>query len=414
MSRLAVWIADQRVGALIRKPNGNLQFRYDPAYDGPPISQSLPVQEAAHGHSAARAVFGGWLPEGDVRAVLARNLGISEGNDYALLDEVGGDVAGAISLLPDGETPATKPASHPLDQERLARLLDELPQRPLAAHAEEGIRLSLAGAQPKVPVIIDDEGHVALPTNSAAPTTHILKPEPARFSGLVDNEAFCMALARACELPVARIKKASTISGLPYLVVERYDRDLTADPIRRLHQEDFCQALGLPADKKYQQEGGPTVAQSAELIRKCTPIPAQELPRLLRALAFNWIVGNCDAHGKNFSLLYDRGAPTLSPLYDVVSTVVYPELTTRLAMSIGGARALADVDDRAWAKLAADALPAGVRDEVCRRPPATGGTRGADADASARARQRGGARDRRAHRAPRGGRDVSCLRPGVP
>ncbi len=366
MSQLAVWIANRRVGALIRKPNGNLQFRYDPTYDGPPIFQSLPLQRAAHGHSAARAVFGGLLPEGDVRAVLARNLGISERNDYGLLDEVGGDVAGAISLLPDDVAPPDQPTSDPLDEGHLARLLDDLPQRPLAAHAGVGIRLSLAGAQPKLPVIIDDAGRRALPTNSAAATTHILKPEPARFPGLVDNEAFCMTLARACEVPVARIEKARTISGLPYLVIERYDRDLTAHPIRRLHQEDFCQALGLPADKKYQQEGGPTIAQSVELLRKCTPIPAQELPRLLRAVAFNWIVGNCDAHGKNFSLLYDRGAPTLAPLYDIVSTAVYPELTTRLAMSIDGARELDEVDDGAWVKLAADAgyRPAFVRKSV--------------------------------------------------
>jgi len=103
------------------------------------------------------------------------------------------------------------------------------------------------------------------------------------------------------------------------------------------------------------QEGGPTVAQLAQLIRRCTPIPAQELPRLMRAVAFNWIVGNCDAHGKNYSLLYDQGAPTLAPLYDVVSTVVYPELTTRLAMSVDGARDLAEVDDRSWVNLAGDA-----------------------------------------------------------
>lgn len=355
MSKLVVWMASRRVGELIRKPNGNLQFRYDSGYDGPSVSQALPRQNQAHSHKAARAVFGGLLPEGDVREVLARNLGISEGNDYGLLEEVGGDVAGAITLLPDGVEPQPEPTSDPLDDERLVQLLNELPQRPLAADANEGIRLSLAGAQPKLPVIIADDGRMALPTNSAAPTTHILKPEPKRFRGLVDNEAFCMALARACELPVAQIKKAQTASGMPFLIVERYDRDLTADPIRRLHQEDFCQALGLPADKKYQQEGGPTVAQSAELIRSCTPIPAQELPRLIRAVAFNWIVGNCDAHGKNYSLLYDQGAPTLAPLYDIVSTVVYPELTTRMAMSIDGARTLEEVDDRSWVKLAADA-----------------------------------------------------------
>ena len=355
MSQLAVWIAGRRVGALIRKPNGNLQFRYEPTYDGPPISQSLPLQDAAHAHRAVRAVFGGLLPEGDVREVLARNLGISVANDYGLLEAVGGDVAGAISLLPAGMKPDDVPTSRPLGDERLAHLLSDLPQRPLAANVGEGIRLSLAGAQPKVPVIVDDQGQMALPTNSAAPTTHILKPEPARFSGLVDNEAFCMSLARACDLRVARIAKSTTIAGAPFLIVERYDRDLTTDPIRRLHQEDFCQALGLPAERKYQQEGGPTIAQSAELIRKCTPIPAQELPRLIRAVVFNWVVGNCDAHGKNFSLLYDQGAPTLAPLYDIVSTVIYPELTTRLAMSIDGARELAEVDQASWAKLAHDA-----------------------------------------------------------
>ena len=355
MKKLAVWIAGRRVGELIRKANGNLQFRYDSDYDGPSISQALPRQDEAHGHKVARAAFGGLLPEGDVREVLARNLGISEANDYGLLAEVGGDVAGAITLLPDGVDPPAEPTSDPLDSEQLARLLSELPQRPLAANAGAGIRLSLAGAQPKVPVIIDDEGRMALPTNSAAPTTHILKPEPKRFPGLVDNEAFCMELARACEFPVAEITKAQTAEGARYLIVERYDRDLTADPIRRLHQEDFCQARGLPADKKYQQEGGPTVAQCAELIRSCTRIPAQELPRLMRAVAFNWIVGNCDAHGKNYSLLYVQGAPTLAPLYDVVSTVIYPELTTRLAMSIDGARDLDEVDDESWVKLAGDA-----------------------------------------------------------
>lgn len=355
MSTLVVWIAEVHVGELIRKPDGNLQFRYTPGYDGPPVSQSLPLQDAAHGHQVTRAVFGGLLPEGDVRGALARNLGLSEGNDYGLLEEVGGDVAGAINLLPDGVQPPTTGTTIPLDDQQLDALLRGLPQRPLAADSAEGIRLSLAGAQPKVPVIVLDDGRMALPTNAAAPTTHILKPEPDRFPGLVDNEAFCMTLARACELAVAPVRKAVTITGKPYLVVERYDRDLTVDPTRRLHQEDLCQALGVASDKKYQQEGGPTVAQSTQLLRDCTPIPVQELPRFLRALAFNWIVGNCDAHGKNYSLLYDRGAPTLAPLYDIVSTVIYPQLTTRLAMSIDGARHLDDVDARAWTTLATDA-----------------------------------------------------------
>ena len=109
MSTLVVWMAGRRVGELIRKPNGNLQFRYDAEYDGPPVSQALPHQAETHGHNGMRAVFGGLLPEGDVRDVLASNLGISAGNDYGLLEQVGGDVAGAITLLPEGVELPTDP-----------------------------------------------------------------------------------------------------------------------------------------------------------------------------------------------------------------------------------------------------------------------------------------------------------------
>jgi serine/threonine-protein kinase HipA len=351
MSELIVYLSGRRAGRLIRKDNGNLQFRYDPDYTGPAISQVLPVQQAAHPHAVCRAVFGGLLLEGDAREALARNLGISVGNDYALLQELGGDCAGAITLLaPDVPLPS-EARLKPLDDVQLDVLLHDLPQRPLAANPEEGIRLSLAGAQPKLPVIVEN-GAVALPLNAAAATTHIIKPEPSRFPGLVDNEAFCMDLARAVELPAAFTRKLTTVSGLPYLLVERYDRDVTAEPIRRLHQEDVCQALGRSSDSKYQAEGGPTVLETVELLRNCSSVPAQDLPTFWRALVFNWLIGNCDAHAKNFSLLYDTGAPTLAPLYDLVSTTAYPELTTRLAMSIDGATQISDVSTEAWEALA--------------------------------------------------------------
>jgi serine/threonine-protein kinase HipA len=351
MSELIVYLCGRRAGRLIRKDNGNLQFRYDPEYAGRVISQALPVQEAAHSHAVCRAVFGGLLLEGDAREALARNLGISSGNDYALLQELGGDCAGAITLL-DPEVPLPlEPRLKPLDDVQLDVLLRELPQRPLAAKREEGIRLSLAGAQPKLPVVIEDD-EVALPVNAAAATTHILKPEPSRFPGLVDNEAFCMELARAVELPCALTHRRTTVSGIPYLLVERYDRDMTAEPIRRLHQEDVCQALGRASDRKYQVDGGPTIVETVELLRNCSSVPAQDLPTFWRALVFNWLIGNCDAHAKNFSLLYDRSAPTLAPLYDLVSTTAYPELTTRLAMSIDGATQIGDVNTTAWEALA--------------------------------------------------------------
>ncbi|HEV3048432.1 MAG TPA: type II toxin-antitoxin system HipA family toxin [Solirubrobacteraceae bacterium] len=352
MSALAVYLAGERAGTLIRKDNGNLQFRYGDGYKGPAVSQAMPPQTEAHPHRVCVAVFGGLLLEGEPREVLARNLGVSPGNDFALLEDVGGDCAGAITLLaPESPLPSV-PEVKPVSPQELNRLLRELPQRPLAASPQEGIRLSLAGAQPKLPVILEGE-QLGLPLNAAAASTHIIKPEPTRFPGLVDNEAFCMSLARAVELPVATVNKHTTISEIPYLLVERYDRDVTADPIRRLHQEDVCQALGRPSEFKYQAEGGPTVAETVGLLRSASTVPARDLPTLWRALVFNWLIGNCDAHGKNFSLLYDGRSPTLAPLYDLVSTTSYPELTTRLAMSIDGASRIDEVDEQAWQKLAA-------------------------------------------------------------
>jgi serine/threonine-protein kinase HipA len=351
LSELAVYLAGEHAGTLIRKDNGNLQFRYRDGYGGPVVSQAMPLQAEAHPHRACIAVFGGLLLEGEPREVLARNLGVSSGNDFALLEDVGGDCAGALTLLAPESALPTAPEVKPVSPKELDRLLRDLPQRPLAANPREGLRLSLAGAQPKLPAILEGE-RFGLPLNAAAASTHIIKPEPIRFPGLVDNEAFCMGLARAIELPVATVYKRMTVSDAPYLLVERYDRDVTADPIRRLHQEDVCQALGCPSQLKYQAEGGPSVAETVELLRSASTVPARDLPTLWRALVFNWLIGNCDAHGKNFSLLYDNGSPTLAPLYDLVSTSCYPELTTRLAMSIDGASELDEVDEHAWQELA--------------------------------------------------------------
>lgn len=351
MKALQVNLAGRHAGRLIRKDNGNLQFRYDSGYAGPPLSQALPIQAEAHPHAVCHAVFGGLLLEGDPRLALAQNLRISTGNDFALLEALGADCAGALTLLPPGAEPPGEPRMKSLTPADLDALLKDLPQRPLAADPEEGIRLSLAGAQPKLAVIQDGEA-MALPQNAAAPTTHILKPEPARFAGLVDNEAFCMSLAQDIGLVAARVVRRESLSGISYLEVERYDRDLTADPIRRLHQEDICQALGRASERKYQAEGGPSAAETVELLRRCSAVPAQDLPRFWKALVFNWLIGNCDGHAKNFSLLYDAGAPTFAPLYDLVSTTVYPELTTRMAMTIGPARKLDQVDSRAWDSLA--------------------------------------------------------------
>jgi serine/threonine-protein kinase HipA len=353
---LLVMLHDRPAGEL-RRTSGSLEFTYLDGYiasDGPPISQSLPVRAETYGNRICTAVFGGVLPEQDVRRAVAGWLGVSSTNDYKLLEELGGDCAGALEFLVDGVIPDQCSLSRPLDADTLDRIVRDLPQRPipqLEGDEDDHIRMSLAGAQSKLPVIAT-ENVFALPGSHGQPSTHIIKPEPVHFPGLVANEAFCMSLARLVELEVAKATPVMTIGQLPYLFVERYDRDLLQSPVRRLHQEDMCQALGLQPDQKYQKEGGPSVAAIVELIRAVSAAPTQDIGKLWDALIFNVTVGNCDAHGKNYSLLYDGHRPKLAPLYDLVATAVYPDVTNRLAMSIGSAKRLDDVTVEAWAACA--------------------------------------------------------------
>jgi serine/threonine-protein kinase HipA len=353
---LDVHLHSRLAGVLRRKDNGNLQFRYDKAYleaEGPPLSLNLPLRAEAFPHRACLAFFGNLLPEEDVRAQVALATGISAANDYGLLERFGGDVAGAVTLLPAEEARGKllPDSLEALSAEKLDELLTELPQRPLAADEEGEVRLSLAGAQSKLPVV-KSAGSFALPHGSGHPTTHILKPEPERFPGLVENEFFCMRLAEQVGLQVAAVDRAVTTSGLSFLIVSRYDRDLTQEPIRRLHQEDLCQALGKLYIEKYQKEGGPSFREAMKLIDDASAAPARDRQQLWLALVFNVLIGNCDAHGKNYSLLYDSPAPSLAPLYDLISTALYPELTQRVAMSIDGATHLEEVATKAWQRLA--------------------------------------------------------------
>jgi len=348
---LDVWLLGELVGRLDQTA-GRLTFTYDAGWRGrphaAPLSASLPVQEKPFDDRAARPFFAGLLPEQDKRDQVARAIGVSERNDFALLDALGGECAGAVSLTYSGERPieqGTDSDYRMLDDHQLATIIDKLPERPLLA-GEEGIRLSLAGAQDKLPVLVVD-GRIALPLHGA-PSSHILKPAARRIADSVHNEGFCLALARAIDLDAvtAEIRDAQ---GRPYLLVERYDRVRGPDNRpRRVHQEDFCQALGVAPEYKYENEGGPSVADCFALVRKATRPAALYVPQLLDALLFNTLVGNNDAHAKNYSLVYGTGGTTLAPLYDVLSTTVYPELTAKMAMKIGGHYQFSDIFPRHW------------------------------------------------------------------
>jgi serine/threonine-protein kinase HipA len=356
---LDIWWDGRLVGQLTQDQHGELGFAYAPAWlddeATQPLSASLPKRAEPFTRRECRPFFGGLLPEEGQRDAAAQALGVSRANDFALLDRLGGDVAGALQLLPPGEVPATLAPDQrptPLDDAGLIRVLDALPVRPLLA-GEEGLRLSLAGAQSKVPVVLLDEA-VALPAPGQA-TTHILKPPISRFAATTENEAFVMRLAAAIGLDVAPAE-ARTVQDRTFLLVHRYDRAIGADGIvRRIHQEDFCQALGVPPETKYASEGGPTFKDCFALLRRVAARPAVDVLKLLDAVIFNVIAGNADAHGKNFSILYDAEGPRLAPLYDLLATVAYPDLSPKFAMKIGKRATLAELDAKGWAAFAADA-----------------------------------------------------------
>ena len=208
----------------------------------------------------------------------------------------------------------------------LKKSFGELPKTPLLA-GEDGIRLSLAGAQGKAAVAIRD-GSYLLPVGGS-PSTHILKPDSERFPGLVENEFFCMRLAAALGLDVAPVEIAAA-GSIRFLQVSRYDRRPDgAEGWTRIHQEDFCQALGIAPELKYQNEGGPGFKECFKLIRANSSIPVYDVLKLFDAVVFNFLIGNNDAHGKNFSFLYDGDETRLAPLYDLVSTELYPDLPFR-------------------------------------------------------------------------------------
>lgn len=199
---------------------------------------------------------------------------------------------------------------------------------------------------------------------TGAPTTHILKPASPDFEGLIENEALCMRLALEIGLDAAKVA-LGRVEGLDYLLIERYDRyeERASDgtrTLRRLHQEDFCQALGHPPNQKYQNEGGPSLKECFDLVRGVSSAPVLDLRAMLDAVVFNYLIGNHDAHGKNFSLLRRpnaRGAvqTRLAPLYDLVCTTAYGQLSNKMAMKIGGEYESARVLPRHFERFAEEA-----------------------------------------------------------
>jgi serine/threonine-protein kinase HipA len=360
MSRtLSVYFDERLAGKLIQDENGRLSFLYDSHYltsqKAFPLSTSLPLSDKAYEDSVVRPFFSNLLPDDFARHRVARLLGVSEKNPFAILEIIGGECAGAISLYPENQIPSpqkTKDYSF-LDEKELHKILRLLSHRPLLV-GEKDVRMSLAGAQDKLAVALIDN-NIAL-TKGTSPTTHIIKPPISDIPNSVFNEYFCMMLAKHMGLFVSSVE-IRWADAFPFLLIKRYDR--TADHHHRLHQEDFCQALSIPPELKYENEGGPSIKDCLALIEKYSIHPALDNIMFIHIIIFNYLIGNADAHAKNYSFLYQEGKPLLAPAYDLLSTAVYPQLSQKMAMKIGGKYNPEDVFLKHWYQLVPDTQLAG-------------------------------------------------------
>ena len=351
---LNVWSEQRLVGYLWRNAQGLMGFRYDEGWlarGGFRVSHTLPLrrEQFAPEDALAHRFFANLLPEGGVRERIVRDLKIPN-TDFDLLRAIGGECAGALSLLRLEHQPSNEHEYHRVTDEELAGLAA---RRGLtSAWAEDDRpRLSLAGAQDKCPVLAAEDTYW-LPRKEA-PSSHILKFELSDYRHVPAYETFTTLLAGVIGLPVVDIQLRS-IAGAHYVLIGRYDRQkLPNGGIARLHQEDFCQALGFGHERKYQEDGGPTFADCCRLIRDVSTDPANDLQHLLRWQIFNVLAGNSDGHAKNLSLLYHaNGEVRLAPFYDLVCTRAIARIDYRLAFSVGAERSPGMVSWEHWDALA--------------------------------------------------------------
>lgn len=358
---LFVLLSDRVIGHVRQDERGRLSFRYRPEWrDTPgayPLSLSMPLAALDHPHDKIEAFIWGLLPDNEyVLDRWAKKFQVSSRSPFALIANVGEDCAGAVQFVRPDRLDAVLDAQAPdiawLTETDVAERLRQLRSDNSAwRRPGDSGQFSLAGAQPKTALLFRD-GRWGVPSGRI-PTTHILKPPSAEFDGHAENEHLCLALARAIGLPTATSAVTRFEDEIAF-VVERYDRLITQQGIQRIHQEDMCQAAGIPPMRKYENEGGPGVTQILEILRGSSSAPEEDGRTFLDAIAFNWLIGGTDAHAKNYSfLIAGEGRVRLAPLYDVASILPYEfdAMRIRLAMKVGDKYRIRDISARSWEKL---------------------------------------------------------------
>lgn len=386
---LEVRIAGRPAGLLHRLADNRLEFTYHDAYreapDPTPLSTSMSTQIRTHTGTGLTNWLWGLLPDNDaVVERWARRFQVSLRSPFGLLSSpVGADCAGAVQFLTHGETSATGRV-HWLDEHEIASRLAALRGDATAWLGTNFTgRFSLAGAQAKT--ALHREGSRWGEALGSTPTTHILKPAVTGFDDHDLNEHLCLTAAASLGLPTVHTE-IGTFGDEQCIVVERYDRQRSTHEWVRVHQEDFCQALGVHPTAKYQAEGGPGPHEVVALLRRILPPPAAApaIRSFADALVFNWIIAGTDAHAKNYSILLSGNQVRLAPLYDIASALPYGDHVRklRLAMQMGGEYRLHGQRAAMWSRMA-DSLGLLVDELVERATVLIVGTPDAFADAVA-------------------------------
>jgi len=299
MESLDVYLRNRLVGSLDRLEDGSLAFRYFPDYlttsDAAPLSATLPLSSDPFGERDIAAFFSNLLPDEGIRRRIAEILSLTPEDTFGLLRLIGGDCAGAIAFYEHGRRPDQrgKPSYRSLSEREAHTLLNDLANRPLGI-ADDFRGISGAGAQDKL-IACWQDGHLLLPLNGT-PSTHIIKPGIERFPQSVFNEWFCMRLSKDCGFDTADCELL-TLGGETFYMTRRYDRANVDGVVTRLHQEDFCQLLKCRPEIKYQDQGGPSLVECANLFRTLR-LPVADLLSFIDRVIFNFIVGNGDVWGK--------------------------------------------------------------------------------------------------------------------
>ena len=324
--------------------DGKMEFQYNDKTEYQ-ISLSLPLSKEPYKEKVCRAYFGGLLPENpNMRDLLSKKYKININDDFKLLEAIGRDCAGAISFHDKTEPEKAEDfvdiRGKVLSDPELKQHIEELPYKPYM-----GNRISLAGAQEKTAVCLID-GKIAIPEEDV-PTTHIIKTALPKYAQSIQNEFICMKLAKEIDINVPDVE-IRNIDGLEFLLIKRFDREVQNGKIRRILQEDFAQSLGVQSRDKYDV----TVKDCLWVLNQ-TSEPAKAKMEFVKRVVFNYLIGNTDAHSKNFSISFNNGKIGFTPAYDLLCSSVY-DCDQRIAMKIGKEKYYKDIKESNWELFAQD------------------------------------------------------------